>query len=763
MITLANASFNFSVDPQSKSFSFSSSAFKAARLDRATFDLELLTAKGKADFSFISQEQIENSISLTYHDRSQKLDLTVIFSLLPEKEFLFQKMSLKNLGNETVTVKRFLFAQTQAGKLHFSENQPLQTAFYSNGWQSWSPSGTWQAGQKQVRSRLKPFAHPMIYNPGTPLTKAKSEFSSDMFAAILDHQARVGLIAGFLSQKEQFGSIVTKLHPEPDLQIWANCDDLQLLPGKTLQSDSLIWQFFDTQNPEPFNAYFEEVALENQVSQRMKTPVGWCSWYYYFQKISPEIIRDNLLAVQKTQAQFPLDVFQIDDGFEQDVGTWDKFQSNFPDGLKPLSQEIQKAGYQAGVWLAPFIVQRNSELVKTHPEWLLKTKNGQRANSGFVWNNLGYALDLTIPEVEAFIRQTIRRAVADWEFPYLKLDFLYAAALDCDYSNPIYTRAQVLRKGLEIIREEAGEKAILLGCGVPIGSGIGIFDMLRISADVSPDWAPKFLSLKSIFRNEPNMPSAKNAIQNILSRSIMEPHLWVNDPDCLLVREDSNLSLPEVQSLASAISITGGAVLISDDMSKLSTERLKLAASLLPVLPAKPHVRDLFSQNMPSQISQDLQNAEGEWKLIALFNWQDHPVDLQLNLKDWGINEQEMLMREFWRGEIALVHQSHTFKSVEAHGVRLVALRQLRPLTWLGSDLHLAQGVELNRWQLADSSLQISLDLGRKTEGNIYLWSEKEPHSIEQNGENAHWQWKNNILTLKVSLNTTSNISLKLT
>ncbi|MBP7213273.1 MAG: alpha-galactosidase [Anaerolineaceae bacterium] len=761
MNTLANSSINFSVDPHSKTFSLFSSTFNNAKLEKATFDLELLTDNGKAEFSFTSQEQTENSISLTYHDRFQSLELTVVFSLLPEKDFLFQKMSLKNHGDETVTVKRFFFSRLQAGKLHFSENQAVQTAFYSNGWQSWSPSGSWQAGQKQIRSRLKPFAHPMIYNPGTPLSKAESEFSSDMFAAILDHQARVGLIVGFLSQKEQFGSIVSTLHPEPDLQIWANCDDLQLLPGKQLQSDTSVWQFFDTLNPEPFKAYFEAVSAENQVSQRMKTTVGWCSWYYYFQKISPEIIRTNLRAVQKTQDQFPLDVFQIDDGFEQDVGTWDKFQNNFPDGLKPLSQEIQKAGYQAGVWLAPFIVQRNSELVKTHPEWLLKTKKGQRANSGFVWNNLGYALDLTIPEVEDFIRQTIRRAVSDWEFPYLKLDFLYAAALDCDYSNPIFTRAQVLRKGLEIIRDEAGEEAILLGCGVPIGSGIGIFDMLRISADVSPDWAPKFLGLKSIFRNEPNMPSAKNAIQNILSRSIMEPHLWVNDPDCLLVREDSNLSLPEVQSLATAISITGGAVLISDDMSKLSADRLKLAASLLPVLPAKPHVRDLFSQNMPSQISQDLQNAQGDWKLIALFNWQDQAVDLKLSLKDWGIDEQEMLMREFWSSEIARFNQSHTFKNVEAHGVRLVALRQLRPLTYLGSDLHLAQGVELKRWQLTDSSLEIGLDLERKTEGTVYLWSEKEPRSVEQNGENTHWQWKNNIITLKVSLDPTSTISIK--
>ena len=84
-----------------------------------------------------------------------------------------------------------------------------------------------------------------------------------------------------------------------------------------------------------------------------------------------------------------------------------------------------------------------------------------------------------------------------------------------------------------------------------------------------------------------------------------------------------------------------------------------------------------------------------------------------------------MLMREFWSGEIARFHQSHTFKNVEAHGVRLFALRPLRPLTYLGSDLHLAQGIELKHWQLTDSSLEIGLDLGRKTEGNIYLWSEK--------------------------------------
>ena len=83
-----------------------------------------------------------------------------------------------------------------------------------------------------------------------------------MFAALLDHQARVGLIVGFLSQKEQFGSIVSTLHPDPDLQIWANCDDVHLLPGKHLQSDTLVWQFFDTLNLNPSKPILKQFPLK---------------------------------------------------------------------------------------------------------------------------------------------------------------------------------------------------------------------------------------------------------------------------------------------------------------------------------------------------------------------------------------------------------------------------------------------------------------------------------------------------------------------
>jgi len=761
MTSLSNPYLQFTVYPEQFTFNLSSTQFHGAKIENARFGMKLggLKLPNLILQSVQEDDEVESSqglikiLSIHYLDPNSQIELFVEFGMPLNKPFLFQRIRLLNNSSQIVLPNSFTFADLVFGDVRFSTKKSGKTAFYSNGWQSWSPSGTYQYGQKQNYSRLGVFSHPMLYNTGTPIRRQRSTFSSDMFAVLLDHEAKVGLICGFLSQKQQFGSLTSTLHPEPDLKVWANCDEVDLLPGQTLESDWLAWQFIDTRSSQPFETYFETVARENHVRERMKTPLGWCSWYYYFQNITPEILQQNLQAVQDHKLKLPIELFQIDDGFQQDVGSWLMFNQKFPEGVMGISAEAHDAGNTPGIWLAPFIVEKRSQLTKVHPEWLLRDTRGKLVNSGFVWNRLGYALDLTHPEAQAYVQEVICTAVRGWGFPYLKLDFLYAAALPGEHHDRTKTRAQILRRGLEIIREAAGEETVLLGCGCPIGPGIGIFDTMRISADVSPDWEPQAFGVRLPFRNEPNMPSARNAIQNILTRSIMDPHFWVNDPDCLLVREDSHLSLSEVQSLATAISLSGGAYLVSDDMTQLSPNRLKLAASLLPVLPPNPVVPDLFTNYMPTQMGQTLQNSAGEWKLVALFNWADRPVDLTLKLSDWGLEKQEYLMREFWSGEIAHVEDQHIYRQVPAHGVRLVALRELAPIAYLGSDLHLSQGIELKEWHLDDSRLEFRLDLERYVEGNCYLRLPSIPIQVLQNDLPSEWKSVDgSIIQIPVSL-----------
>ena len=771
MTRLTNAWLDFVLDPETGTFFLESLRFPGASLKHARFNLSFSGSDDHPTVKFSStnygqrddlKHGVLDFVQVLYLAEKVDLEWLVEFALPADQPLLLQRMEIRNLSDQVFQPDKMTFGDLRAGEIHFSENRPEKTAIYSNGWQSWSPSGTWQYGEKQPHSRLKPFAHPMIYNTCTPIPRKTSEFSSDMFGAIIDHNAKVGLVCGFLSQKEQFGSLVSTLRPEPDLTVWANADKIELRPGATLSSDWLAWQFFDTTDPEPFKVYFEAVARENEIRQRMETPVGWCSWYYYFQNITPHELRKNLQSVSRLKQQLPLKFFQIDDGFEQDVGSWFEFDDAFPDGVAGLSQEIRDEGLTPGIWLAPFIVEPKSKLIRRHPHWLLRSENGRPVNSGFGWSGFCRALDLTHPDALGYVRDVVRTAVNEWGFPYLKLDFLQAAALPGVHHDPTKTRAQILRQALELVREEAGSNVILLGCGCPIGSGLGIFDMMRISADVGPEWEPSAITLKKPFREEPNMPCARNAIQNIITRAPMDPHWWVNDPDCLLVRADSKLTLAEVQSLASAISLSGGAILISDDLSKLDEDRLRIARSLLPVLPPNPQVLDLFEKTMPTKMRQVMQTPAGERQVIALFNWSDEPRDLELDLQAFGLDQKPWLMREFWTGEWAEVGTDFVFREVPAHGVRLVTLSPLQDLAYLGSDLHISQGIELQSWKKTRSKLTFELDLGREAEGRIFLYCHSIPSTITVNKQEAYWiQETEKVISFAVKLE--KPVSVKVT
>ena len=770
MTRLTNAWLDFVLDPEAGTFFLESLQFPGASLRNARYNLSFSggDTHPTVKLESISQEDRNDPrhgslqvIKALYRAETVDLEWLVEFALPADQPLLLQRMEIRNHSEQIFHPDRMTFGALRTGELHFSEIRPEKTAFYSNGWQSWSPSGSWQYGEKQNRSWLKHLAHPMLYNTGTPITQKHSQFSSDMFGAIIDHKAKVGLICGFLSQKQQFGSLLSTLHPEPDLQVWANADKVELRPGATLCSDWLAWQFFDISDLEPFKVYFKAVARENDVRQRMDTPVGWCSWYYYFQNITPSEISKNLQAISQLKPRLPLKFFQIDDGFEQDVGSWFEFDPEFPDGVAGLSQDIQREGLTPGIWLAPFILEPRSKLIRRHPNWLLRKENGRPVNSGFAWGGLGRALDLTHPDALGYVRDVIQTAVREWGFPYLKLDFLYAAALRGAHCDPTKTRAQILRQALELIREEAGSDAILLGCGCPIGSGIGIFDMMRISADVSPEWEPNAFGIKKPVRNEPNMPCARNAIQNIITRAPMDPYWWVNDPDCLLVRADSKLTLPEVQSLASAISLSGGALLLSDDMSKLDEDRLRIAQSLHPVLPPNPQVLDLFETGMPTKLRQVMQTPAGERQVIALFNWSDEPRDLALNLGDFGIVGKSWLMREFWTGEWAEVEADYIFHAVPAHGLRLMTLSPLQKIAYLGSDLHASQGIELRSWKATRSKLTFELDLGHEAEGRIYLYCQSVPSAITVNKQEVYWiQETDKVISIAVNLEHTVTVKV---
>jgi alpha-galactosidase len=623
---------------------------------------------------------------------------------------------------------------------------PGDLAFFSNGWQSWSFTGTLDNDQKYPLTRLGFLGSPIWYNPGTPHIKRLGHFGSDMFGVLGDRQHRTGILAGFLSQKQHFGSLEAQTDSfYPALALWANGDQTILEPGGQMSTDWAAIQFVQIDHPDPLAPYLEAVAREHalpafsSITGRGKgLRLGWCSWYQYFQDISAEKMMRNLKAAGETQSSLPLDLFQIDDGFEAQVGDWLEFSPGFPEGVAPLACEIREAGFTPGLWLAPFIVHSKAKLKRQHPDWLLRNRVGRPVNAGFVWNNLNTALDLTHPEALEYTREVVHTAAHQWGFSFLKLDFLYAAALNCRYRDRTKTRAQVLRMGLETIREAAGSDVHLLGCGVPLGSAIGLFDSMRIGPDVDQRWKPYIKRSGTFLNKEFSVPSARNAIQNTLTRTPLHLRWWISDPDCLLVRSDSLLTLAEVRSLATAIALTGGPLLLSDDLlPEFPEERMRITEQLVPLIGRRGRVLDWFDETTPRLLRLDLENANGKWHLLAIFNWADEEQDLSVTLKKLALPTGEYLAREFWQEEITRISGGTlTLKDIPAHGVKLLALRpaQTDLGCYLGSDLHISQGLEVSQWSVTPKNLRMRLEKPGKAQGHIDLFLPRPPErtSIQQ-------------------------------
>lgn len=713
---------------------------------------EIETVHGKGQRRFLTIPNDENSVHSL-----------IEFVLLDNAPKLLWRMKTFNNGSEPIHMERmemfragYMVVTSSVKNARKTETGSVQLhpdasslVFYSNGWQSWSYTGTYDYFQKFKTTKIKSFQGMMNTNHGSPTPKKIASFASEMFGVYADLRYKNGFVLGFLSQKKHFGTLEALTHAKyPAIRMWANGDHTRIDSGKIMETDWAYFMPIDLNDIDPLGDYFEDVAVENGIAGRFKDteiPQGWCSWYEYFEHISEKIILDNLETAEEIKDSFPLDLIQIDDGYQMKVGDWLETRETFPNGMKPIVDKIKEKGFTPGIWLAPFAISKESSVFQNHPDWLLYNV-GQPVKAGWLpqWGKgQSTALDLTNPEAMEYVHHFIKTVVEDWGFDYLKLDFLYAAAVACQYQDSTKTRAEVLRAGLETIRDAAGSQTRILGCGCPLGPAIGLVDAMRVSADVDAFWKPEFNGIKFIISEEPGMPSASLAIHNTITRAGMHRRWWLNDPDCLLLRPSGKLTMDEIHSLTTTIGMSGGSMLLSDDMPNLPEERFRLAQILMPLMGERPYVPDLLENLNPNKMRLDLKGTIGEWHLISYLNWEDKAKDVRLNLKDYGLDaRQEYFAHEFWSGEYYDISNGIIdVNGLVAHGTALFALyEKTNQPQYLGSNFHLSQGQEVKAWKVTKNRVAFTIGTVGKIAGHFDLKLMSEPKSAVQDGTLIEWQ-----------------------
>ena len=291
--------------------------------------------------------------------------------------------------------------------------------------------------------------------------------------------------------------------------------------------------------------------------------VGYCSWYRHFGNIDAQSLLSDLDGCHRVLDSLDLTgvdaVFLIDDGYTT-VGDWLSCDdARFPEGVRHVAQAACERGLTPGLWLAPFVCERDSDLFEDHPEWVLRDERGDMVVAGTNWSG-AYALDTRNDEVRAYVADVLKTVTRDWGFKFLKLDFLYSACLAL---HDGFNRGELMADALELLNQCVPADVRLLMCGVPLVSAFGRCEYCRVGQDVGLTWD----GLPHVRLLQRERISTKLSLANARGRAHLDGHAFRCDPDVLFLREgDVMLSASQRVEMFVTDTSSGGVLFTSDDM-----------------------------------------------------------------------------------------------------------------------------------------------------------------------------------------------------
>ncbi len=374
--------------------------------------------------------------------------------------------------------------------------------------------------------------------------------------------------------------------------------------------------------------YADRMAELNRAIPAKETPVGWCSWSCYFSDVNEEKIK-RAADAQVTYGKGYANLIQIDDGWQKNTsfcGDWYADEKKFPAGPEATAQYVRDRGMTFGLWLAPLLLSEKTPAYETMKDMAMEALTLREHYHPF---NLGD------PRFHEHLRQTFRRLVDDYGVGYFKIDFI-AAAIRYFHGGGVFVRfedgycVELLRRCLQIIRDEVGEDVFLLSCGAQTLIGAGIFNGARMSADII--WG----------KNKANptyWDIMKKCMATVGRRYFYHNKVYMNDPDGLVLRDYDrgdgfNCTWAEAELWAVAVAMAGGLVLSNDELENLSPARRRLYERQLPPTGLAARPVDYFEAPYPTAYVLELETGV---TFLALYNLGDTMTDLDFDLSRIGM------------------------------------------------------------------------------------------------------------------------------
>lgn len=357
--------------------------------------------------TYTESEEEADTLELLLRDELLQIEMTLVYTIFRQENAIARSVRFENKGTAACQITR---AMSLSLDLPDAEYEWIQ---FSGAWgrERYVKTRVLQQGIQSVNSTRGGSGH--FHNPFVMLKRPTAdEFQGEVMGFSLVYSGN------FLAQAEVDTYDVTRMMIgiNPFGFSW------QLEPEEEFQTPEAV-MVYSAEGMNGMSQTFHRLyrtRLARGYWRDRERPVlinNWEATYFDFTE-------EKLLDIARTAKEDGVELFVLDDGWfgtrcgeTSGLGDWTPNLKRLPDGIKGLSEKIEALGLKFGLWFELEMVNKDSDLYRSHPDWIIQTP-GRHASHG----RKQYVLDFSRKEVVDHIYEMVAALLREAKISYIKWD-----------------------------------------------------------------------------------------------------------------------------------------------------------------------------------------------------------------------------------------------------------------------------------------------------------------------------------------------------
>ncbi len=349
----------------------------------------------------------DETLIITLKDKTYPIFIDIYYTVFQQTNVISRRAVVRNEGNVPITIRRIM-----------SLSMDLQDECF----QMYTLDGGWI---KETNLHKRPVSYGITINSST--TGASSNRHNPAFLlAEADANEDYGSVYAFnmiysgnhysLVEKNERDYVRVCMGINPHLFEWI------LSPKEKFETPECVISY----SSQGFNGtshnmhdFINEHIVRGDYKKKER-PILLNNWEAHFFDFN----EGKLLRLAKDAKKLGIELFVLDDGWFGDrnhdkagLGDYSVNSKKLPGGMKAFADKIRNIGLDFGLWFEPEMVNEDSELYRSHPEYAIKLPNRPS-----VLGRNQLVLDLCKKEVRDYIVEQVSSILDEAKISYVKWD-----------------------------------------------------------------------------------------------------------------------------------------------------------------------------------------------------------------------------------------------------------------------------------------------------------------------------------------------------